>query len=213
MHEKINMTEQMICSFHGVSVRICDKGVEEMNNISSKVVMIDDMPLMDVTIASGRADVYNYIELYNMRPEVNAAGRETDYFGSKLEDMVLGFFSRPLGRADIIHVEYAKDSRTWSELQAGVPVVLSRLGCKLFSLSFTWFKDWYIAEGWREGPVKLTAEKPVDEEMVVRNLSSHKAEIDQYLKKSAHDAMGKRAADVIDSIEKLLNQPSLLLTP
>ncbi|MHA1209321.1 MAG: DUF1122 family protein [Candidatus Freyarchaeota archaeon] len=33
------------------------------------------------------------------------------------------------------------------------------LGYKLFQLGFTWFKDWYFAEGFWEGGVKLQGEK------------------------------------------------------
>jgi hypothetical protein len=33
----------------------------------------------------------------------------------------------------------------------------------VFMFSFRWFKDWYFAEGWKEGGPKLQGEKPLNE--------------------------------------------------
>lgn len=211
MHERIVINHQEIGMFGSQSVRVVDGKPSYNRFVGNKVVLIDSVQLMDATIASGRPDVYNYIELSNIPGELAVADEKIIYQGSRLEDLLLGFFSGLLGKADLLHVEYQKDKETYRQLLTGVPAPLSRLGFKLFNLGFTWFKDWYIAEGWREGPVKLTAEKPLDEEMVFRNLTGIKKEVVDYLSRSEVEQIRQRAEQVFKGIDKLLENPSVIL--
>jgi hypothetical protein len=213
LFERIGIKDQEIDTFRGVPVMILDSQLERRYNTVSKQVLVGESILLDVTIASGRPGILNYIEMSNIREALNISGNQISYFGSELEDTVLGYISGLLGRADLIHVPYYNDQETWHQLQSGVPPVLSRLGYKLSKLGFTWFKDFYIAEGWREGPVKLTAEKPVDEEMVARNLASIEKDVGRFLKSNRSEALTERGMTVLKMIERYRNQPLLLLTP
>jgi hypothetical protein len=200
VHEKIIIQPQVIGLIGGRTVRIDNGKPASSEYQENKVVLVDDVKLMDVHQASGRSQVFNYIELHNISGQIEVAGQIHKYHDSAIEDAILGFFSGLLGRADLIHVEYEQDKVTYRELQTGVPPVLSRLGFKLFNLGFTWFKDFYIAEGWLEGPVKLTAEKPLDREMVNRNLSSMKREVEGYIAKTADTGIHNRAEKVLTRI-------------
>lgn len=58
-----------------------------------------------------------------------------------------------------IMIQYT-DSLTAEALNIDIPPPATPIGHLLFINGFTWFKDWYIAEGWREGGQKLQANKP-----------------------------------------------------
>ncbi|MBD3286046.1 DUF1122 domain-containing protein [candidate division WOR-3 bacterium] len=211
MHDKIDIKDGEIGNFKGKPARIADKGLKQSNEVVNKQVMLGETRLMDVTVESGRPNAFNYIELHNIKPVFTIDGEKVEYFDSDLEDTVLAFFSGLLGRADIIHVSYDKDKETWNQLQSSVPAVLSRLGFKLFGLGFTWFKDWYIAEGWREGPVKLTAEKPIDARMVLRNVEGLREEVESYLEKDDIEDKHNRAESILGRLKRLQADPTLAL--
>jgi len=213
LYDKIVVNDQEIGTFKGIPVLIRDSGpMDDRHKIVNKQVLIGDNILMDTSIASGRPGIFNYIEMGNIREVLSINGILVSYFDSKVEDVILGYFSGLLGRADIIHVPYYNDQETWHQLQSDTPPVLSRLGYKLFKLGFSWFKDFYIAEGWCEGPVKLTAEKPVDEEMVRRNLASIRKDVVRYLDSTQSSLIRDRGGGVLETIEKYSDQPLLLLT-
>jgi hypothetical protein len=57
--------------------------------------------------------------------------------------------------------------------------LLWRCGCR-------WYKDWYFAEGWKEGGIKLQGEKPLTEERARENTAKIVAELTEFLKKSGY---------------------------
>lgn len=211
----LGIFKHVIIKIDGGSQAPIAGGVTGMSamGIIEKRVTAGSYRLMDVAVASGRKGLYNYIELYNIEPEIKLGNSISDYFDSDVEDGVLTFFSRFLGCGDILHVEYWQDWKTRKELISGTPAIASRLGFKLFGLGFTWFKDWYIAEGGREGSLKLTAEKPLDEEMVRRNLDTAKKELEDYLKEERREETKDRAGKVLVRMAELMREPSVLLTP
>jgi hypothetical protein len=211
VHEKIAVDDGPIGEIKGHPLKVA-AGRESDNEFEQhKQVLVGDVRLMEVTVASGRADVYNYIELYNIMPRVKVGEEVVYYYGSPLEEAVLAFFAPRLGPADLLHVEYTKDKETREELLARVPPPLSRLGFKMFSLGLTWFKDWYIAEGWKEGPIKLTGERPLDAEMVRRNAGDIKAAVEAYLEKTADENLRRRAQQVLRKAAEFSKNPSAIL--
>ena len=62
-----------------------------------------------------------------------------------------------------LSVFYGVHKVTARALLAGVPPAATPLGFLLWQSGFRWFKDWYFAEGWKEGGMKLQGEKPLNE--------------------------------------------------
>ena len=75
-----------------------------------------------------------------------------------------------------IMVQYT-DTITAEALTIDIPPAATPIGYLLFTQGFTWFKDWYIAEGWREGGQKLQANISDDES----NRKAIRSEIEAYL--------------------------------
>ena len=60
-----------------------------------------------------------------------------------------------------IMVEYSGDHETEEGLKHAIPAPATPLGYMLWKCGCRWFKDWYFAEGFLEGGVKLQGEKPL----------------------------------------------------
>ena len=66
-------------------------------------------------------------------------------------------------------------------LQRGFPPVGTPLGYALFRAGCTWFKDWYFAEGGREGDTKLQGNKPSSAELQAEQVARLRAELQVWL--------------------------------
>lgn len=121
-----------------------------------------------------------WIELFCIREKV--AG--VSYFGSEVEDRLLEFLCAAIGPGSKLFIEYYHDRETYCGLAMGIPPAITRQGYKLLNLGFTWFKDWYFAEGGHEGGQKLQAEKPLDENARRKHMLRIKAEVEAFLKRS-----------------------------
>jgi hypothetical protein len=75
---------------------------------------------------------------------------------------------------------YGQDE-TERGLQWGVPPAATPLGHGLLRAGCTWFKDWYFAEGGREGETKLQGNKPLTAELRVRQLAAVRDELASWL--------------------------------
>jgi len=62
-----------------------------------------------------------------------------------------------------LSVSYLNHKVTARALSTGVPPAATPLGYLLWRSGFRWFKDWYFAEGWKEGGPKLQGEKSLNE--------------------------------------------------
>ncbi|MGQ9723623.1 MAG: DUF1122 family protein [Candidatus Jordarchaeum sp.] len=139
--------------------------------------------LIDIKVFYGRPPYHTaWVEFYDIKKNVNLGREIVEYFNSFLEDKLLLLFSQALNEGESIFVEYYDDEETRRQLGAGLPPPVSRLGYKLFGLGFTWFKDWYFAEGFWEGGIKLQGEKP-NEESVVRQLKAIYENVKIFLEK------------------------------
>lgn len=111
--------------------------------------------------------------------------------------------ARALGPGAGLMVAYGSDT-TEAALRRKVPPPATPLGLALLEAGCRWFKDWYFAEGGREGPVKLQGTIPVDaahrrraEETLVRELRVFLArpltrEDDRARARRALGALGRR---------------------
>jgi hypothetical protein len=75
---------------------------------------------------------------------------------------VLPALARTLGPGAVLMVVYDADA-TERALRRKVPPAATPLGLALLDAGCRWFKDWYFAEGGREGPVKLQGTIPPDD--------------------------------------------------
>jgi hypothetical protein len=104
-------------------------------------------------------------------------------------------------------VVYLNHEETRKGLEQGVPAPATPLGYLLWKSGCTWFKDWYFAEGFREGDVKLQGNEPLSEEDRRKDLLEMRREITEFLKKEKedekllHDAK-RRAENVLRDIAK-----------
>jgi len=71
--------------------------------------------------------------------------------------------ARLVGPGGSVMVAYGRDE-TERALRRRVPPSATPLGLALLDAGCRWFKDWYFAEGGREGPAKLQGTVPLDAE-------------------------------------------------
>jgi hypothetical protein len=76
------------------------------------------------------------------------------------------------------------DDETGRGLKQGVPPAATPLGRALYVAGCAWFKDWYFAEGGREGEAKLQGNLPPDEEARRRELDELRAELRAWLERA-----------------------------
>lgn len=107
----------------------------------------------------------------------------------------------------MISCEGRDHQETHRALRVHVPAVATRLGAALFRAGFRGgFKDWYFAEGGREGPVKLQANKPRDAAHEAHALKRTEADLGEYLARPISalypdvDARGRERARQILSL-------------
>lgn len=167
-----------------------------------------DNPVIWGTFFGGRGEVYKpWVEVY-FKEEVTFKSSGT----LKLADAGIdGALFRALVElippGGHIMVVYLNHENTRKGLERGVPAPATPIGYLLWKSGCTWFKDWYFAEGFREGDVKLQGDKPLNEENMRKNLLEMRKELDEFLKKEKRkeklilDAR-KRAEDVLKDIKR-----------
>jgi hypothetical protein len=144
---------------------------------------LEEEQLLCMAVFPGKKPHYRpWAELFCIRGSLRSV---KDYYGSAVEDAVLRLFSNSLGPGGKIYIEYYSDRETSCGLAMGFPPQVTRQGYKLFTLGFTWFKDWYFSEGGHEGGQKLQGERPLDEAAKRRQLQRIKAEVEDFLKISS----------------------------
>ncbi|MBS3816212.1 MAG: DUF1122 family protein [Candidatus Thermoplasmatota archaeon] len=160
--------------------------------------------LMQVSVYYGKVPHYKpWIELFSIHPKLIFEEKTIHFFGSDIETFILNTFSDSLGDGGRIFIEYQHDKSTRERLSVGIPEPCTRLGYELFKRDFTWFKDWYFAEGFYEGGQKLQAEKAIDEEHRRKHLKRIEKEVTDLLEKDElEEKLEERAYKVLDKIEK-----------
>jgi hypothetical protein len=93
---------------------------------------------------------------------------------------VLAPVARALGPGGAIMVAYGADD-TERALRRKVPAAATPLGLALLGAGCRWLKDWYFAEGGREGHTKLQGELPLDDAHRRRAERALRAELEAFL--------------------------------
>ncbi len=85
-----------------------------------------------------------------------------------------------------ISVAYLDHKITARALLSGVPPAATPIGFLLWKSGCRWFKDWYFAEGWKEGGIKLQGEKPLNEARKRANTQKIVDEVTTFLTKTGY---------------------------
>lgn len=102
--------------------------------------------------------------------------REDERFLSE----IVAAMAEPLAPGGRLMVVYGNDE-TERMLRRGFPSVLTPVGAVLLEAGCTWFKDWYFAEGGREGEAKLQGNLPADEDLRGAQLAHLRIQVDRWL--------------------------------
>ena len=99
----------------------------------------------------------------------------------KHREAVLVLLCNLLPPGSHIMVEYSGDRETGEGLTHAVPAPATPLGNVLWRCGCRWFKDWYFAEGFMEGGIKLQGEKPLN--------ASEKRKLEAAARRELHEFM------------------------
>ena len=114
---------------------------------------------------------YNWIEVASTQERVAMPGDRVADIGSEGIERLLGFLFDMVPPGGHLMVEYDSPQRaeTARALALGVPPLATPLGELLFRIGCgAHFKDWQIAEGGAEGPRKLQAYQPPNQQVAER---------------------------------------------
>jgi hypothetical protein len=125
---------------------------------------------------------------------------------------LLGGLVPPGGSFMVSYSLFSKEVRVHREtklgLDRGYPPVVTPLGFLLFGAGCGMgFKDWYFAEGGREGPEKLQGYKPLDSEVAWQRADSALQELCASVERTPPDDFARecrwRAERVISELEQM----------
>ncbi len=132
---------------------------------------------------SGPFPGYNWVELarYDARPTFD--GERLDLAAARLDRRLFRLLSQLVPPGGHLMVEYESPGQRASEriLGLGYPPVTSPLGYLLFRAGCRSFRDWYIAEGGREGPRKLQGYKPLTEALATERTEALRRQAEELL--------------------------------
>ena len=161
--------------------------------------------LLYMSIYLGKRPYYKgWVELFGINDELDLGGDEVSYFGSDIEDDLISLISQHSSAGEKLFIEYQRDRETLSGSNRGIPEPLTRLGYLLFVNGYTWFKDWYFAEGFNEGGQKLQGEKPIDEESEERHIQDIVDDVQKFLNRS--EDMDKVEKNAVERGKELLEE-------
>ncbi len=156
----------------------------------------------------GRGDFYKpWLEISYYNRVKFESSKIIDLSEEGLDQFLFKHLSALLPPNSHIMVVYVNHEETRKGLERAVPASATPLGYLLWKSGCTWFKDWYFAEGFREGDIKLQGNKPLNEENRRKNLLEIRKELIEFLKKEKREEKlfvdaRKRAQDVLKDIER-----------
>ncbi|MFB0501705.1 MAG: DUF1122 family protein, partial [Candidatus Bathyarchaeia archaeon] len=165
-------------------------------------------PVVRVKYFSGRGEFYKpWLEIYYDNRVEFESSKIVDLSEEGLDEKLFKHLSEFLPPNSHIMVIYVNHEETRKGLEHGVPAPATPIGYLLWKSGCTWFKDWYFAEGFWEGDIKLQGNKPLNEENRRKNLLEIRKELIEFLKKEKGEekffqASRKRAKDVLKDIER-----------
>jgi len=170
-------------------------------------------PVVKGKYFSGRGEPYKpWLDIYYYNRVKFKSKRENLSEGG-LGEKLFKHLSDLLPPGSHIMVVYVNHEETRKGLERGVPAPATPIGYLLWKSGFTWFKDWYFAEGGLEGDVKLQGNKPMKDEDKQKNLLEIYNLLDEFLKKKKNedelfDRARERAKEIIASIKELRSHPT-----
>ncbi|UCE15941.1 MAG: DUF1122 family protein [Candidatus Bathyarchaeota archaeon] len=133
---------------------------------------------------SGRGEFYKpWLEIYYYNHVKFNSSKILDLSARGLDENLFKHLSDLLPPSAHIMVVYLNHEETRKGLERGVPAPVTPLGYLLWKSGCTWFKDWYFAEGFWEGDVKLQGNKPLNKENRRKDLLERRKELTEFLKK------------------------------
>lgn len=158
---------------------------------------ISEDAVIDGLYSSGRSSISlkSYFDIsFNYKPrfKTSSGGRNTlDLSRSNLDLLFFKALSEVVEAGGKIIVSVSAPARlelineTFRFLDANLPPETTYLGCLLYRCSCgSFFKDWLLREGGREGPPALQGEKPLDEAYRIRGLKESAVRLIKFLEES-----------------------------
>jgi hypothetical protein len=166
-------------------------------------------PVVQGRLFSGRGGFYRpWIEIYYFEHAAFESST-VDLSETGLDKKLFAALSSLLPPGAHFMVVYQNHEETREGLEHGFPASTTPIGYLLWKSGCTWFKDWYFAEGFREGDVKLQGNKPLNEQNRRNNLLEARRELADFLKKDMEDRIfqeaRRRAKELLDSIDRELS--------
>lgn len=171
----------------------------------------DQAHLLYLKLFQGRQPHYKpWIELFGLQEKIQIGNIAIDYFDSQFENALLQHIAQFVDHGENIFVDYHQDRETQKQLELGAPAAVSRLGYKLYTLGFTWFKDWYFPEGFMEGEQKLQAERPLNKGEEKRQKKAVYRSIKSFLESiEPADRANPHLTDALDRSHNIIEQKLL----
>ncbi len=157
---------------------------------------------------SGRGEFYKpWLEIYYDNHVKFESSKIVDLSEEGMDEKMFKHLSDLLPPNSHFMVVYVNHEETRKGLEQGVPAPATPIGYLLWKSGCTWFKDWYFAEGFWEGDVKLQGNKPLNKQNRRKNLVEIREELIVFLKKEKERkklflAARERAEDVLENIER-----------
>jgi len=150
--------------------------------------LISEKPVIRGKYFYGRGESYKpWLEIYYENPlrfkSSFKSSKRVDLTEKGLDEKLFKHLSNLLPPGSHIMVVYSNHQETSKGLKLGIPASATYIGYLLWKAGFTWFKDWYFAEGFLEGDVKLQGNKPMNQENRRSNLLAIHKELTEFLKK------------------------------
>jgi len=165
-------------------------------------------PVVKGKYFSGRGEFYKpWLEIYYDNRVKFESSKIVDLSEEGLDEKLFKHLLDLLPPNSHIMVIYVNHEETRKGLERDFPAPATPIGYLLWKSGCTWFKDWYFAEGFWEGDVKLQGNKPLNEENRRKNLLEIRKELIEFLKKEKAEEKlfldaRKRAEDVLEDIER-----------
>ena len=180
---------------------VCGSGKTRIREAREYMVCVDinTQPVFYITIFQGRGYYRPWVEVHTVvKPRL--------LYGTRFEELVVKAIYEYLPPAGMFYYEYVGDVETSTQLERGYPIIVSRMGYLLFKTGFTWFKDWYFAEGFMEGNPKLQGEKPLSNKHRVEMIGKYIEELRSFIKRYSGKNLDRYGVKALERAKKLLSE-------
>ncbi|MFQ6129746.1 MAG: DUF1122 family protein [Candidatus Hadarchaeaceae archaeon] len=167
-----------------------------------------DNPVVWGTFFGGRGEAYKpWIEIYFREEAAFKSSGTLKLAEAGVDEAFFRALVELIPPGGHIMVVYLDHEETRKGLEQGVPAPATPIGHLLWKSGCTWFKDWYFAEGFREGDVKLQGDKPTNEENRRKDLLEIHQALYEFLRKEKSEnelfaRARERAKEIMASINR-----------